>query len=105
MIRSHHHIGQIHRNWGMIVLILSIVFGAGIVWSFTQRSFLEKETFDVHIEAESVRFENQNKLINEKFNSQSALIEEKFKSTDMKIGHISDHLEKIEDILINGPDN
>lgn len=87
-----HHVGQIRKNWGVITLLLLIVFSAGVVWAFTERDFVEMETFEVHVEAEQ-------KYIEEKFDSQEKLIEQKFKNTDAQIEHLDEHLEDIKELL------
>jgi len=87
-----HHLSQIRKNWGIILLMLTVVFGAGVVWAFTGRDFVEKKTFDVHIKAEE-------KFIDEKFKAQEKWIEQKFENTDQKIEHVDKHLEEIKELL------
>ena len=87
-----HHLGQLRKNWGMVLLILTVVFSAGVVWAFAGRDFVEQETFDVHVTAEE-------KFIEDKFDAQEKLIDQKFKNTDQKIEHLDEHLEDIKKLL------
>lgn len=87
-----HHLVQIKKNWGIITLILTIVFGAGVVWAFTERDFVEVETFELHVKSEE-------KYIDGKFEAQEKLIDEKFKFTDRQIQHLDEHLEDIKELL------
>ncbi len=92
MIDHKYHLSQLRKNWGMVLLILMVVFSAGVVWSFTERDFVEKKTFDVHVTAEE-------KFIEEKFKAQEKWIDQKFENTDQKIEHVDKHLEDIKEIL------
>ncbi len=87
-----HHLGQLKKNWGIVMLLLSIVFSAGVVWAFTERDFVEVQTFEVHVEAEK-------EMMEQKFKAQKELIDQKFKNTDQKIDHLDQHLEDIKDLL------
>jgi len=91
-VTAAHHLGQIKKNWGIITLILTIVFGAGVVWAFTERDFVEVKTFELHVKTEE-------KFIEEKFEAQEKLIDEKFKFTDKQIQHLDEHLEDIKELL------
>jgi len=83
-----HHLGQLKKNWGILVMLLiTVIFSAGVVWAFTERDFVEKDTFDVHVTAEE-------KFIEEKFEAQEKLIDQKFKNTDQQIEHVNGHLEE-----------
>ncbi len=92
MFDHQHHVGQIRKNWGVITLLLLVVFSAGVVWAFTERDFVEMETFDVHVEAEQ-------KYIEEKFDSQEKLINQKFETQSKEIEHLDEHLEDIKELL------
>ena len=85
MIDHKHHVGQLKKNWGVVTFIVMIIFGAGMVWAYTQREFVEKATFDVHVTAEE-------KFIKEKFEAQEKWIDQKFENTDQKIDHVDQHL-------------
>jgi len=87
-----HHLGQLKKNWGVVTLLLLVVFSAGVVWAFTERDFVEKATFDVHVTAEE-------KFIEEKFEAQEKWIDQKFENTDTQIQHLDDHLEDIKELL------
>jgi hypothetical protein len=87
-----HHLLQLKKNWGVFTLLLLVVFSAGVVWAFTERDFVEMETFEVHVQAEE-------KYIEEKFDAQEKLIQQKFENTDQKIEHLDEHLEEIKDLL------
>lgn len=87
-----HHLVQLKKNWGIVMLLLTVVFGAGVVWAFTERDFVEKDTFDLHVTSEE-------KFIEEKFKAQKELIDLKFKNTDEKIEDLDDHLEDIKELL------
>jgi hypothetical protein len=71
----------------VFTLLLLVVFSAGVVWAFTERDFVEKDTFDLHVTSEE-------KFIEEKFDAQEKLIDQKFKNTDQKIEHVNGHLEE-----------
>ena len=92
MIDHKHHVGQLKKNWGVVTSIFMVVFGAGMVWAYTQRDFVEVQTFEVHVEAEE-------RYIEEKFDAQEKLIEQKFENTDQKIEHLDEHLEDIKELL------
>ena len=62
MIDHKHHVGQLKKNWGVVTSIFMVVFGAGMVWAYTQRDFVEVQTFEVHVEAEE-------RYIEEKFDA------------------------------------
>lgn len=87
-----YHLGQIRKNWGIITLILTVVFGAGVVWAVVGADFVETATFELHVTSEE-------KFIKEKFESQEKLIELKFKNTDQKIEDLDEHLEDIKELL------
>lgn len=92
MLDHKHHVGQLKKNWGVVTFIIMVVFGAGMVWAYTQREFVEKETFDVHVTAEK-------EMMDQKFQAQKELIDQKFKNTDQKIDHVDKHLEEIKELL------
>ena len=87
-----HHVGQLKKNWGVVTFVITIVFGAGMVWAYTQRDFVEQETFDVHVKAEE-------KYIDGKFEAQEKLINMKFDATNKEIEHLDEHLEDIKELL------
>lgn len=82
-----HHLVQLKKNWGIVMLLLTIVFSAGVVWAFTERDFVEQKTFDVHVTAEK-------ELMEQKFKAQKEHTDLKFKHTDESIAHVNDHLEE-----------
>ena len=82
-----HHLGQLKKNWSIVLLLLSIVFSAGVVWAFTERDFVEVQTFDVHVTAEK-------ELMDQKFKAQKEHTDLKFKQTDEQIEHVKEHLEE-----------
>jgi len=86
-LNGKHHVSQIKKNWSLIGLILTIVFGAGMVWAFTERDFVEKDTFDVYVTAEK-------ELIEQKFKAHKEHTDLKFKHTDESITHVKEHLEE-----------
>ena len=92
MLGPKHHLGQLKKNWGVVTLSITIIFGAGVVWAFTERDFVETATFELHVTAEE-------KYIEEKFEAQEKLIEQKFENTDQKIEHLDEHLEDIKELL------
>ena len=87
-----HHLLQLKKNWGIFTFLLFVVFSAGVVWAFTERDFVEKDTFDLHVTTEG-------KFIEEKFKAQEKLIDQKFKNTDQKIEGLDEHLEDIKELL------
>jgi len=92
VIDHKHHVSQIRKNWGIITLILSVVFGAGVVWAFTQKDFVEQKTFDVHVTAEK-------EMIDQKFKAHKEHTDLKFKHTDEQIEHVNEHLEEQKETL------
>jgi len=82
-----HHFGQLKKNWGIVMLLLTIVFSAGVVWAFTERDFVEVQTFEVHVAAEK-------ELMDQKFKAQKEHTDLKFKHTDESIDHVNEHLEE-----------
>lgn len=86
------HLVQLKKNWGVFTLLLLVVFSAGVVWAFTERDFVEKATFDLHVTAEE-------KFIESKFKAQEKLLDQKFKNTDEKIEDLDEHLEDIKELL------
>ena len=87
-----HHLGQLKKNWGIVMLLLTVVFSAGVVWAFTERDFVEKDTFDLHVTTEKEH-------IDEKFKAQKELLDLKFENTDKQIQHLDEHLEDIKELL------
>ncbi len=87
-----HHLGQLKKNWGVFTLLLLVVFSAGVVWAFTERDFVEVQTFDVHVAAEE-------KYVDEKFKAQEKFIEEKFENMDEDIGDLDKDIEKTQRTL------
>lgn len=77
---------QLRKNWSIIIFVLTIIFSAGVVWAFTGRDFVEKKTFDVHVEAEV-------REMDQRFEAQKTWTEQKFEITDGKIDHVEEHLE------------
>lgn len=97
MIDHKHHMGQIRKNWGIITMMLATVFGAGVVWSFTERDFVETQTFSTHVEAErkalEVHKDTEKREMDQRFESQNKLIDQKFKNTNDQIKHMDEHIE------------
>jgi len=87
-----HHLVQLKKNWGIFTLLLLVVFSAGVVWAFTERDFVEKDTFDLHVTTEKQH-------IDEKFESQEKLINQKFETQNKEIEHLDEHLEDIKELL------
>ena len=40
---------QLRKNWSVVAFILTVVFFAGIVWSFTQGDYIERREFEAVI--------------------------------------------------------
>ncbi len=94
-----HHVGQLKKNWGILVMLLiSVIFSAGVVWAFTEREFVEVQTFDVHVKAEEKyvddKFKAQDKYVEDKFLAQDKLIEQKFENQKTQIEHLDEHIEQ-----------
>ncbi len=91
---SKHHIGQLRKNWGIITLILAVVFGTGGIWALFGEDFVEQEQFQQHIESET-------KLMDERFDAQNKLIDQKLENTNQKIDHLDLHVEEIKEYIMN----
>jgi len=87
-----HHLGQLRKNWGILSMLIIVIFSAGVVWAWTERDFVEKDTFDLHVTTEQ-------KHIDEKFDAQEKLINQKFDATNKEIEHLDEHLEDIKELL------
>jgi uncharacterized membrane-anchored protein YhcB (DUF1043 family) len=97
VLNGKHHVSQIKKNWSLIGLILTIVFGAGVVWAFTERDFVEVQTFEVHVAAESEALKtglaSQKELIEEKFDNMKddvADLDEDIQQTQRTLEEIKD---------------
>ena len=92
MISPKHHFEQFKKNWGIISFIILVVFGAGVVWAFTERDFVEVKTFDVHVAAES-------EALKTGLAAQKDLIEEKFKNMKEDVADLDEDIQKTQETL------
>lgn len=74
------------------MLLITVIFSAGVVWAFTEREFVEVKTFDVHVAAEE-------RHVDQKFKDQKELIEEKFENMDEDIADLSEDIDKTQQTL------
>ncbi len=99
MLDHKHHVGQLKKNWGVVTFIVMIIFGAGMVWAFTERDFVEVKTFDVHVAAESEALKtglaSQKELIEEKFDN----MKDDVADLDEDIQQTQKTLEEIKDLV------
>ena len=111
-MNGRHHLNQLRKNWGIITMILTVVFGAGVLWSFTERDFVEAQTFATHVDAEkealTVHKETDKREMDQRFEAQMTLIDTKFENTDSNIedlkgevGETQETLEEIKDYLMD----
>jgi len=91
-MNGRHHLSQIKKNWAMIVFILMLTFGAGGVYTVTRADFVQKDTFDLHVQTEGEEMDLR-------FKSQTEVIELKFKNTNDKIKDLGEHLEDIKELI------
>lgn len=87
-----HHVSQLRKNWGVFTLMLTVVFGAGVVWAYTERDFVEVQTFEVHVAAES-------EALKTGLASQKELIEEKFENMEKDVADLDEDIEKTQQTL------
>lgn len=87
-----HHLAQLRKNWGIVTLLLMVVFSAGVVWSYTEREFVEKQTFEVHVAAES-------EALKTGLASQKELIEEKFENMKDDVANLDEDIQQTQRTL------